>query len=301
MTTHYHVSQEELNSHPLMRLRSPGSLTIYEAALKQGRLFLCSTSGWSEYHLEALKVLDFGNQSVERLCPAQFIVSRESPLGSQVLDNFSLSVDDVKAGRYNMMSVTNWFYDELATLLRTSSQTSSPPVQNARPRRVIAPSTGPSPPQYEPGTILSMSFSSTSDTSFSPARSSVQSDSIQENVDVREIVTNNLIVSFLSLLSNIAYPERNPTKPRPSFNMLPDRIKFSLFGTSLTSVNDGSGWKTRFSQSGRQWVSTGGAPLITIEVQFLNALMDRQTGIDTILRLLKSLGKKLVNFWRHFR
>ena len=75
-----------------------------------------------------------------------------------------------------------------------------------------------------------------------------------------------MIVAFLSILSNIAYPEINPTKPRPEFNALPDAIKFMLFGTLLSSENDGSGWKMRVSRSEKQWVSTGGAPLITIEV-----------------------------------
>jgi hypothetical protein len=249
--------------------------------------------------LEALKALDLRDQPVERLCPAQFIVSMESPLSRQVVDNFSVSTDDVKAGRYSMMAVTNWFYDELATLLRTGAKTPSPPVQNTGPRRVAIASTVHSPSQYDGDAIMGMSFPSSSDGSlFSPATSPIRKDNIEETGDVREVVTNNLIVSFLSLLSNFAYPERNPIKTRPTFNMLPDNIKFSLFGTSLTSVNDGSGWKTRFSQSGRQWVSTGGAPLITIEVQFLsiNSLMGRQNGIDTVSRLLKFLAKKLANF-----
>lgn len=251
-------------------LRNPDALTIYGCAVKYGRMFLCSTSAWSERHLEALKALDLKDQRVERLCPAQFIVSRESPLGRQVVDNFSISIEDVKAGRYNMMAVTNWFYDELATLLRTGAKTPSPPVQNARPRPVAIASTIQNPSQYDNDTIMGMSFPSSSDGSlFSPVMSPIRKDNIEETGDVREVVTNNLVVSFLSLLSNLAYPERNPLKTRPSFNILPDNIKFSLFRTSLTSVNDGSGWKTRFSQSGRQWVSTGGAPLITVEVHIV--------------------------------
>jgi hypothetical protein len=88
-----------------------------------------------------------------------------------------------------------------------------------------------------------------------------------DNVDVREVATNNMVVAFMSILANLAYPERNPTKQRPEFNALPDSIKFTLYGTLLTSVNDGSGWRTRFSKSGKQWVTTGGAPLMTIKVQ----------------------------------
>lgn len=281
MTSHYQVSKEELNSHPFMRiLRNQDALTIYDAVYKYGREFLCGTSHWGSHHLEALKVLDLSDQPIERLCPTQYLVSRESPLGKQVVDNFSISVEDVKAGRYNIMANTNWFYDELATLLRTSGQTPSPPTYNSQPKRVIIPATTQSPPSHDPNKILGISFASSPDgSSYSPARSPIPVENMQEGVDVRGITTNTLIISFLWFLSNLVYPERNPTKPRPSFNMLPDYIKFSLFMTSLSSVNDGSGWKTRFSQSGRQWVPTGGAPLMTIEVQivFLGSLMIGET------------------------
>lgn len=123
------------------------------------------------------------------------------------------------------------------------------------------------PPNKNSDAILGMSLS-TDDSNYNPT-GSPRRGTAREEVDIREIVTNNMIVAFLSILGNLAYPERNPTKPRPEFNALPDAIKFTLFGTSLSSENDGSGWKMRFSRSEKQWVSTGGAPLITIEVQSL--------------------------------
>jgi hypothetical protein len=38
-------------------------------------------------------------------------------------------------------------------------------------------------------------------------------------------------------------------------------------GAEIISINDGSGWKIRFSKTYSQWVRTGGAPLFTIEVR----------------------------------
>jgi hypothetical protein len=271
MATHYHVPPEQLESHPSMvHLRKPSALTIYGAAYQFSREFLCSTSSWGTRHIEALKVLDFNDQPVERLCPTQFLVTRDSALGKQIIEHFSLSTVDVKAGRYNIMAATNSFYDELATLLCTSAKTPSPPSYHSRPRRVVPSATIHSPPQYDPDTILGTSFqSSSSGESYIPGKSPPRRNNIEEPDHLLEITTNNLIISFLSLLSNFAYPERNPTKARPRFNLSPDSIKFSLYGTTLSSWNDGSGWKTRFSQTGGQWVGTGGAPLITIEVQIV--------------------------------
>lgn len=250
-------------------VRKPDSLTIFGAAYKEGRDFLCSTSGWSSKHLEALKVVLFQNFPLHRLCPASYIIPATSDLAQQVINAFSVSAEDVKAGRYDMLSYTNWFYNELSILLRTDRKTPSPIVKDAQPRRNMAPFAYVSPPDKNSDSIFGMSLgSSTDDSNYNPI-GSPRRGTAREEVDIREIVTNNMIVAFLSILGNLAYPERNPMKPRPEFNTLPDAIKFTLFGTSLSSENDGSGWKMRFSRSEKQWVSTGGAPLITIEVQYL--------------------------------
>lgn len=255
-----------MQTHPTMDiLRKPDALTIFEAAYKEGRDFLRSTSGWSSKHLEALRVILFQNFPVHRLCPASCIIPPTSDLAQEITRVFSISAEDVKAGRYDMFSYTNCFYNELSILLRTDRKTPSPIVSDAQPRPNMAPFAYVSPPDKNSDSILGMSLgSSTDDSNYSPTRSPGRGGT--KEVDIREVVTNNMIVAFLSILGNLAYPERNPTKTRPEFNALPDAIKFTLFGTLLSSENDGSGWKMRFSKSEQQWVSTGGAPLITIEV-----------------------------------
>lgn len=248
---------------------------------------MCSTSGWSSKHLEALRVVLFQSFPLHRLCPASYVIPEGSHLAQQVTNAFSVPAEDVKAGRYDMFSYTQAFYHELSILLRTDRKTPSPIVRDAQPRRNMAPFTYVSPPDKKSDSILGMSLdSSTDDSNYSPTMSPRQGATRQET-DVREVVTNNMIVAFLSTLSNLAYPERNPTKIRPEFNALPDHIKFTIFGTSLSSENDGSGWKTRFSRSERQWVCTGGAPLLTIQVQFplfYRLFNRRPNGISTGFR-----------------
>ena len=266
--THYYISQNEMQSHPDMALlREEETLPLYKAAHRLGRAFLCSTSGWSSKHTDALKVLQFRNFPVERLCPATYIIPETSDIAQKVRNAFSLSAEDVKASRYDSMLITSQFYDDLSTLLRTSRKTPSPIVRDAVPKRQISPFTYISPPDHDPDTIMGMSFGSTSDgSSYSPSRSPQRNQTNDQN-HIREIVTNTMVVAFLSILSNLAYPEKNPVKTRPEFNAWPDAIKFTLMGAQLASENDGSGWKTRWSNSEKQWVTTGGAPLITIEVQ----------------------------------
>jgi hypothetical protein len=294
MAHHYDISQDELQTHPIMKiLRKPDALSLYETAYKEGRDFLRSTSGWSSKHLEALRVVQFSNFPVHRLCPAWCIVLPTSSPAQQVIKAFSVSAEDVKAGRYDMLSSTYWFYNELSTLLRTDRKTPSPVLRDAQPRANMAPFVYVSPPDKNSDSILGMSFgSSTDDSNYSPMRSPQRE--TREEVDTREIVTNNMIVAFLSILGNLAYPERNPTKTRPEFNALPDAIRFTLCGASLTSENDGSGWKMRFSRSEKQWVSTGGAPLITIEVRslFIIFLTERPNGISTGFRHSRYWHKK---------
>lgn len=172
-------------------------------------------------------------------------------------------------GHYNMDSITSWFFDELAHLLRTDKKTSLLIITDLKPKRSLAPFTYVSPPNRKLDSALGMAFSEDPQrASYSPATSSLRQRS-KEEIDVREVVTNNMIIAFMSILSNMAYPERKPTQPRPVFNAMPDNIRFVLNGHHLSSVNGGSGWKTRFSQSEKQWVQTGGAPLLTLEVRSL--------------------------------
>jgi hypothetical protein len=256
-----------MENHPdMILLREKETLPLYKAAHRLGRDFLCSTSGWTSKHTDALKVLQFRDIPLERLCPATYIVPETSDLAQKVRVAFSLSAEDVKASRYDSMLITSRFYDELSTLLRTAIKTPSPIVRNF-PKRHAAPFTYVSPPDHDPDTIMGMSFSSGSDgDTYSPSRTPPRNPT-NDQTNIREIITNNMVVAFLSILSSLAYPEKNPVKNRPEFNAWPDAIKFTLMGAQLTSENDGSGWKMRWSKSEKQWVTTGGAPLITIEVQ----------------------------------
>jgi hypothetical protein len=283
MTPHYYINQDEMQSHPDMALlREEETLPLYKAAHRLGRAFLCSTSGWSSKHTDALKVLQFRNFPLKRLCPVTCIIPETSDLAQKVRNAFSLPAEDVKASRYDSMLITSRFYDELSTLLRTSKKTPSPIIRDSFPKRQTAPFTYSSPSDHDPDTIMGMSFGSTSEGSSFTSSRSPQRNSTNDQNDIREIVTNNMIIAFLSILSSLAYPEKNPVKTRPEFNALPDAFKFTLMGAQLTSENDGSGWKKRWSKSEKQWVTTGGAPLVTIEVQSKFSLTDIQKGQTTV-------------------
>ena len=203
---------------------------------------------------------------MDRICPASYAVSPTSPLAVKVTNAFDISLSDIKMGRYNMDSITSWFFDELAHLIRMDKKMPSSIVADAKLKRSFGPFTYISPPDKNLDSILDMTISEDSQGSFYAPVTSPLRRRNDEEIDVREVVTNNMIISFMSILSNMAYPERNPTQPRPVFNAKPDNIKFVLNGYHLSSVNDGSGWKTRFSKSEKQWVPTGGAPLMTLEV-----------------------------------
>jgi len=147
--------------------------------------------------------------------------------------------------------------------------------------------------------------SNDSDSSCYPSQSSPshrndtdESSKTSELRDVQEVVTNSMIIAFLQVISTLRYNEFNPVKPRPVFSMLPDHIKFVLMGASLTSENDGSGWKTRWSRSGRQYVNSGGAPLLTVKVRsrFLSSPNKRPRDARNCI-LMRFWLRKLENYW----
>jgi hypothetical protein len=76
-----------------------------------------------------------------------------------------------------------------------------------------------------------------------------------------------MVIAFLDILTTLAFPDFNPVKERVEVNEWPDSIKIVLNGTALTSINNGSAYKMRWSNTGNQWVTTGGAPIFTIEVR----------------------------------
>src|SRR5438477_6026035 len=110
MAPHYYIRQNEMESHPDMALlREEETLPLHKAAHRLGRAFLCSTSGWTSKHTDALKVLQFRNFPLERLCPATYIIPETSDLAQKVRNAFSLSAEDAKASRYDSMSITSRF------------------------------------------------------------------------------------------------------------------------------------------------------------------------------------------------
>jgi hypothetical protein len=287
---HYDITASELENHPdLPILRHPDTLSLYYATKLLERRFLCSTSSWSGVHLRALKVLQFVDLPLDRICPSTYIVDETSEVAQIVRTTLSLPPREVMARRYSQRSLEAQFYNQLAVLLRTTQHSPSPRSnQNAiiaRRRSTattslavpqLTTSLAVSPPDQEGDTILGMSFrSEDSGSSYYPSQTSPQSPRNDSSdapastalLQVREIVTNSLIIAFLEVVSSIIYPEYNPVKPKPEFNVSPDHIKLVLMGSALTSENDGSGWKMRWSKSGGQYVSTGGAPLVTVEVR----------------------------------
>jgi len=278
---HYDITASELENHPdLPILRHPDTLSLYYATKLLERRFLCSTSSWSGVHLRALKVLQFVDLPLDRICPSTYIVAETSEVAQIVRTTLSLPPKEVMARRYSQRSLEAQFYNELAVLLRTTQHTPSlRSNQNAiiaGRRSTATTSLAVSPPDQEGDTILGMSFrSDDSGSSYYPSQTSPRSPRNDSSdapastalLEVREIVTNSLIIAFLQVVSSIIYPEYNPVKPKPEFNVSPDHIKLVLMGSALTSENDGSGWKMRWSKSGGQYVSTGGAPLVTVEVR----------------------------------
>jgi hypothetical protein len=211
MDPHYHISENELESHPSMRLlRDGNALTIYESAFKYGRDFLCNTSGWTTTHLQALKVFEFRDLPIHRLCPASYAIPSDSALAQQVRNAFALSPEAVKAGQHDMMSITSWFYSGLSILLRTDRKTSSPGVKDTAPKRLLAPVTFLSPHNEDPDNTLGTSFTSTSDGSSYSPMASPQCKCIDNGNDVREVATNNMVGAFISILSNLPTRKETP-------------------------------------------------------------------------------------------
>jgi hypothetical protein len=97
--THYEITARELEDHPELRLLwHPTTLSLYYAARLLGRQFLCRTSGWSGVHLRALKVVQFVDFPLDRLCPSTHIIDETSDLAQTVRTTLSLPPTDVWHG-----------------------------------------------------------------------------------------------------------------------------------------------------------------------------------------------------------
>jgi len=213
---HYTVTEEEIKANVFFDALKLNNKAIIQYTWDD-RHFWRTTSGWGAAHLAALRVLVFLDLPMDRIIPAEFQVAQDPIIISAVKKYFGLSLDQVKAGRYDRLDPARTFYSELAAMVRV----------------------GKSPSPSHPMALVE---------------------------DTREIVSNNLLVAFLSLLSDIVHRINDPTKPRPEFNSCPERLKFVLAGGEVTSENNGSGLKMRFSKTTNQWVRTGVAPISNVQV-----------------------------------
>jgi hypothetical protein len=278
---HRSITENEITHSPFFPVIHDGEVpkTIFEALFYDGKIlplntkpvaFRVSTSNWDTVHLKVLNVVCLGDLPLSRIFPQAHMIPETSELAVRVQGLFGLAKDEVKRGSFDETDITRPFYSELSFLLGTFHQTPSPPpprIHRPRPGAMSAP---PRSVVGVPDTILSGSFpdsSSGSTFSYDSPPDTTARESLDEQLtDSSEVVTNNMIVAFASILSYLAYPVKNPLQDRPMFNAKPDSFTLLLQGAEIKSINDGSGWKMRFSKGGNQWVRKGGAPLISLEV-----------------------------------
>jgi hypothetical protein len=282
---HFQVNDKEIAQHnflPIIR-NAVRPNTLHDAIAYDGRKvdegdsvpvsFVTSTSSWHVLHLIVLHVLLLENLPLERIFPSRYLIPELHPLASQVRECFALPREAVKRGAYGIdQPLTYQFYSQLSDLLRTGAKTPSPPTKNTEPR-LVSSATQVNSESGLPGTILSTSVGSSSGSSYLTSNRSLPDsprDLNEDAEDTNEIVTNHMIFCFTSILSNILYSVKNPAQPRPEIFIRPDNLILMLMGFGFRSINDGSGWKTRFSKTQNQWVKTGGAPLFTFEVPSLS-------------------------------
>jgi hypothetical protein len=55
----------------------------------------------------------------------------------------------------------------------------------------------------------------------------------EQLMDTPEVVTNNIIVGFASILSYLSYPVKNPSQDRPMSNVKPDSFTLLLQGVEI--------------------------------------------------------------------
>ena len=278
---HFRVDESEITEHnffPIIR-QAPKPNTLHDAIAYDGRKvddadarpvsFIVSTSNWHVLHLIVLRILLLQDLPLDRIFPPHFLIPETNSLVSRVRECFALPRDAVRRGAYGIdQPLTYQFYSELSDLLRTGKKTPSPPIKNTEPR-LIHSTKNVDTDSGLPGTILSTSVGSSSGSSYLTSNRSHPDSPHDMNVDTEdtnEVVTNHMVFSFVAILSNMLYSHKSPTQPRPEIFIRPDNLILMLMGFEFRSINDGAGWKTRFSRSESQWVKTGGAPLFTLEV-----------------------------------
>ena len=243
----------------------PNSISANALAFPE---FLESTSTWNQRHIIAFRMLDFNDLPISNMYPALFHPVETDPVIATVKSLFCLSRDDVRKGNFDIVSIgaTFSFYKSLQDCLRTQQKTPSPnqptTLPPSRPRPVF--------------TTHHYTMSDTSSSSFLPSSSSGSNKPpVNPTSDKTEMVSNMLIIQFLHILTALEtaqYPSHNIlfrySRHLYRVNLSAEQDHFAVMveGKACGSENDGSGWRSRWSESSGQWAKSGRFPLCSIEV-----------------------------------
>ena len=235
--------------------------------------FLESTSTWNQRHIIAFRMLDFNDLPLHYLYPQTYYPTADDPVIVKVEQLFILSQDEIRQGNFDMVQTgaAFSFYQAIQDCLRTQQKTPSPPQVPTRPQRVSQPQSP----------VHQYNLSSSSGSSFLPSISSVHVISVNPtNEDKTEAVTNILVITYLYLLAALENTTKEASSRKKvlfryvhpvialinSLSAHHDHFVVMVEGKACGSENDGSGWRSRWSQSGGQWVKSGQIPLCSIEV-----------------------------------
>jgi hypothetical protein len=223
---HYHVTENEMTNSPYFRMirEAPAPKTLFEAIASDGQVlppnvkplsFIVSTSSWDVIHLRVLHVLCLNDLPLSRIFPQKYTVPETlaDELALRVRRLLGLSREQVRSGSFDMTEMAYPFYSELSLLIRTNQRTPCPPTKTDALRPI------PNTAQFRSvggvaNTILGSPFSdSTTGSTFSNVSSGITAaPSSDRLVNTTEVVTNNMVVAFTTILSNLLYPVKNPTQ-----------------------------------------------------------------------------------------
>ena len=268
--------------------------------------FLESTSTWSQRHIIAFHMLDFNDLPIDCLYPQMYYPPTDDPVIVEVERLFTLSKDDIRQGKVGRVATgpAFSFYRTLQDCLRTQQKTPSPPQVPTRPQR--------SSQQRVP--IHQYTVSDSSSSSFLPSMSSMDATILNPtSEDKSETVSNFLVINYLYLLADLEN-EANETSAgkcvlfrfiqssflSDSISANHDHFTVTVEGKPCGSENDGAAWRSRWSESTRQWVKSGQIPLCSLEVNILILISTYCSVKDWITedRHFKSLHRRGANYLR---
>jgi hypothetical protein len=201
--------------------------------------FLESTSTWNQRHIISFRMLDFNDIHISSMYPTSFYPSETDPVVQNVKKLFFLNRQDVRKGNFDITAIgaAFSFYKTLQDCLRTQQKTPSPNQITAHP---------PSRPHSAVATHHH-TVSDSSSSSFLPSTNSGSLSTTNSTGDKTETVSNILITHV-------------------NWSAEQDHFAVMVEGKACGSENDGSGWRSRWSESTGQWVKSGRFPLCSIEV-----------------------------------